>query len=84
MQPYIGFRGAQVAREPRSVVFEGRNHAAKGKHLGTPDDRPAVNPLPPNTAAAQAFEDTSAAASLGARLSAQILASQRRIQRPTR
>ena len=57
------------------VVFEGGNHAASGNTVDTPDDlnllttyyRPLIRQF-------QAFGDTSAAASLGARFSAQILA----------
>ena len=57
------------------VVFEGGNHAASGNDVDRPDDlsllttyhRPLVRQF-------QAFGDTSAATSLGARFSAQILA----------
>jgi hypothetical protein len=57
------------------VVFEGGNHAQQGQNVDTPDDLSLLTThYRPMLRQFQPFGDTSAAASLGARFSAQILA----------
>ena len=57
------------------VVFEGGNHARQGVNVDTPDDLSLLTThYRPLLRQFQAFGDTSAAASLGARFAAQILA----------